>query len=144
MSHSSAIDRARIRTEIAREVVSELVNDLKSQHDLFRSLFYALFASAIAVFIVLFFSYRGDIITALWMMFIGSVVSGRIEIAVPVYATILILALFQFFGYSSTETIVLASESVGEWLQQCNISRVKNMSYAKDSRFQRKPPIPSV
>jgi len=125
MSHSSAIDRARIRTEIAREVVSELVNDLKSQHDLFRSLFYTLFASAIVVFIVLLFSYGGNISMALWMMFIGSVVGGRIEIAIPVYATILILVLFQFFGYDSTETIVLTSVAVEKLLEYCNIDKIK-------------------
>jgi len=125
MIHNSSIDRANIRTEIAREAVSELVNDLKSQHDLFRSLFYALFASVIAVLIVLLFSYSGDVLMVLWMMFVGSVIGGHAEIAIPVYATILILVLFQFFEYGSTETIVLASESIREWLQQCSINRVK-------------------
>jgi len=126
MSRRGDADRARIRIEVAREVVSELVSDLKSQHDLFRSLFYPLLISSIVVFIALLFSYSGNILIVLWVMFLGSVVGGRIEIAVPVYATISILMLFQFFGYGSTETIVLASESVGEWLQQCNIGRVKH------------------
>jgi len=125
MSHKSDVDRARIRTEIAREVASELVSDLKSQHDLFRSLFYTLFASDVVIFVALLFSYRGDVITTLWMMFAGSVIYGRIEIAAPVYAKILILVLFQFFGYDSTETIVLTYAVAENSLEYCSIDDVK-------------------
>jgi len=129
MGYSSAIDRARIRTGIAREVASELVNDLKSQHDVFRSVFYALFASAIAVFVVLFFSYNGNIPMVLWMMFVGSVVGSHIEIAVPVYATITILILSQLFVYNSTETIVLGPESAENWCHCCSIDVIKHGLY---------------
>jgi len=126
MPHRGAAEEAKTRTEIAREVASELVSDLKSQHDLFRSLFYTLFASDIVAFIVLTLSYRGSITTALWTMFVGSVIGGRIEIAVPVYAIILILALFQLFGYDSTETIVFTSTAtVKELLEQCSIVRIE-------------------
>jgi len=117
MSHECIENRTGIRTEIAREVVSELVNNLKNWHSTFQGSFYPFLISTITTIIVLL-SYDG--ISSLLL-----VVRNRIEIAVPVYATIFILVQFQILGYRSTEIIVLASEFVGEWLQQCSIGRVK-------------------
>jgi len=73
---------------VAGEIASRLVNELKSQHDVFRSVFYALLASGIVMLVV-------------------GIVSNHIEVAIHIGATIVVLSLFQLFGYDSTESVIL-------------------------------------